>query len=358
MPSKKLNLVGPNVDFWLVGGGSIIFLLLAHLLAHFRTIPSIDSYFLNIGLTAGFLAIFVNNPHFTISYKLAYSQGLSFIKQHYFCLVIVPLSLVLTFTLAYSSFATFGKSAMETLVQVLFLTVGWHYTKQSYGCTMVYASFEKYYFTWFQKQSLRYQLLSVWWVAVAHSNLGHSEFHYYSLPYTSFNLSHVTYNGVLFVWFLLTLNVLYNVFWKAYKASGRLPPINVVAPWLAMILWWHPWSRQEEFYLFVVPFFHSIQYLAFVYKVEATKSLESHLSQERQLLKNILSISALLTLTWFYFELVPNHLDYALSTFDDFRIEFFIISAMLFINIHHYFLDHVLWRFENQSIKKYLLASN
>jgi len=29
---------------------------------------------------------------------------------------------------------------------------------------------------------------------------------------------------------------------------------------------------------------------------------------------------------------------------------------MLFINIHHYFIDNVLWRFKDPEIQKYLLA--
>ena len=44
------------------------------------------------------------------------------------------------------------------------------------------------------------------------------------------------------------------------------------------------------------------------------------------------------------------------GTFDAWRVYFFFIAAMLFINIHHYFIDNVLWRFHNKEVRELLLA--
>ena len=35
---------------------------------------------------------------------------------------------------------------------------------------------------------------------------------------------------------------------------------------------------------------------------------------------------------------------------------FFFTAAMLFINVHHYFFDNVLWRFKNPEVRAYLLS--
>jgi hypothetical protein len=35
---------------------------------------------------------------------------------------------------------------------------------------------------------------------------------------------------------------------------------------------------------------------------------------------------------------------------------FFFTAAMLFINIHHYFIDNVIWRFKDPEVRNYLLA--
>ena len=56
------------------------------------------------------------------------------------------------------------------------------------------------------------------------------------------------------------------------------------------------------------------------------------------------------------FELVPNTLDTAIGTFAAWNMFFFFTAAMLFINVHHYFIDNVLWRFKDPEIRAYLLS--
>ena len=48
--------------------------------------------------------------------------------------------------------------------------------------------------------------------------------------------------------------------------------------------------------------------------------------------------------------------DNLLGTYNSWQMFFFFTAAMLFINIHHYFIDNVLWRFKDPEIQKYLLA--
>jgi hypothetical protein len=59
---------------------------------------------------------------------------------------------------------------------------------------------------------------------------------------------------------------------------------------------------------------------------------------------------------WLSFELLPHAADTALQTFNTWRMFFFFTASMLFINIHHYFIDNVVWRFKDPVIRKHLLA--
>ena len=59
---------------------------------------------------------------------------------------------------------------------------------------------------------------------------------------------------------------------------------------------------------------------------------------------------------WLVFEFVPDAMDSRLGTFDAWGMSFFITAAMLFINIHHYFIDNVLWRFKDPHVRAYLLG--
>ena len=54
--------------------------------------------------------------------------------------------------------------------------------------------------------------------------------------------------------------------------------------------------------------------------------------------------------------LSTNTLDTALGTFAAWQMFFFFTAAMLFINVHHYFIDNVLWRFKNPEVRAYLLS--
>ena len=54
---------------------------------------------------------------------------------------------------------------------VMLFTVGWHYTKQVFGCMMVYAYFDKYPMSLRQRTITKYALLSIWWLNFAYGNV-------------------------------------------------------------------------------------------------------------------------------------------------------------------------------------------
>ena len=125
----------------------------------------------------------------------------------------------------------------------------------------------------------------------------------------------------------------------------------MVVPFVALYAWWLPITRQYEFFFLLTPLFHSLQYMAFVYKMEDTRIRGLRHPEIRGTLLIIGTIVA----GWMVFELLPNQLDTALGTFDSWQMFFFFTGAMLFINIHHYFIDNVLWRFRDPAVQTYLL---
>jgi hypothetical protein len=98
--------------------------------------------------------------------------------------------------------------------------------------------------------------------------------------------------------------------------------------------------------------FHSLQYLTFAYKMEHTRLR----GEPRRELKATILVSGLVLAGWLAFELVPNTLDVAVGTFAAWNMFFFFTAAMLFINVHHYFIDNVLWRFKDPEVRAYLLS--
>ena len=76
--------------------------------------------------------------------------------------------------------------SVHARVHAMFFTVGWHYTKQAFGCMMVYASFDGYRFTIAQRNLVKWNLLEPLvaqfrgWQLGARCRLTFSDFRYYS----------------------------------------------------------------------------------------------------------------------------------------------------------------------------------
>ena len=369
------------VDFWLLGGASLLVWLVMMSLQGFRTSWAVDQHFKNLTFTAASLSLLINYPHFLVSYKLAYRRGHGFVLTHWYQLIAVPLSLLAIFAVAYAFYDTsvgrlpfmsslaqgvggwvgaanvlsgprLGDLLFTGVFNLMLLTVGWHYTKQVFGCMMVYGYFDGYKMTQGQRDLTKRALLTIWVMNFVYTNIGgtqnvFSQFRYYSfdLPDIAGPLSQLLVLGGLAL-------VIYRVFYANYRDHGAVPSINMLVPFVALYVWWMPETRQFEFYFLLTPMFHSLQYLAFVYKMEDTR-LRGEPHRE---LKATLLVSGLVLAGWLAFEMVPNTLDTALGTFTAWNMFFFFTAAMLFINVHHYFIDNVLWRFKDPEIRAYLLS--
>jgi hypothetical protein len=365
-PARPRALTTRFLDFWLLGGASLLVWLVMTSVQGFRASWAIDQHFKNLTYTAASLSLFINYPHFLISYKLAYGRGRRFVVSHWYQLLAVPAALAAIFAIAFLAYdmpigqIPLMRAATPRLGDLLFtgvfnlmmLTVGWHYTKQVFGCMMVYAYFDGYQMTQAQRDLTKRALLTIWVMNFVHTNIGgsqnvFSQFRYYSfdLPDIAGPLSQLLVLGGLCL-------VVYKVFYANYRERGAVPGWNMLVPFVALYVWWMPQTRQFEFYFLLTPLFHSLQYLAFVYKMEDTR-LRSEPHREARATALVVGI---VLAGWLAFEFVPNSLDNVLGTFNAWQMFFFFTAAMLFINIHHYFIDNVLWRFRDPEVRAYLLS--
>jgi hypothetical protein len=369
------------LDFWLLGGASVLVWLVMMSLQGFRTSWAIDQHFKNLTYTAASLSLLINYPHFLISYRLAYRRGPAFVLSHWYQLIAVPVALLAIFLVAFAAYNVpvtqvpllsplaqgiggwvgadrvlsgprLGDLLFTAVFNLMLLTVGWHYTKQVFGCMMVYGYFDGYKLTQAQRDLTKRALLTIWVMNFVYTNIGgaqnvFSQFRYYSFDFPDIAgpLSQLLVLGGLAL-------VIWKVFYANYRDHGAVPSVNMLVPFIALYVWWMPETRQFEFYFLLTPMFHSLQYLAFVYKMEDTR-LRGEPQRE---LKATLLVTGLVLAGWLAFEMVPNTLDTALGTFTAWHMFFFFTAAMLFINVHHYFIDNVLWRFKDPEVRAYLLS--
>ena len=347
----------------------------------FRTSWAVDQHFRNLTYTTASLSLLVNYPHFLVSYKLAYSRGRAFIIRNWWQLIVVPVGLVGVFGVAFLAYdvpvaelppvsalssvvGAWGTNAQvlagPRLGDLLFgltfnlmiFTVGWHYTKQVFGCMMVYAYFDRYAMTPAQRTMTKWALLSIWGMNFVYNNISGTQSTFSQFNYHLLDLPDVAAPISLVVVFAGLLTVVYKVFFANYRSTGQRPSLNMLAPFIALYVWWLPQTRQYEFYFLLTPLFHSLQYLAFVYKMEDGRL---RTRPHREVRATALVVGLVLA-GWLAFEFVPNTVDNALGTFTSWQMFFFFTAAMLFINIHHYFIDNVLWRFRDPQVRTYLLS--
>lgn len=368
-----------SLDFWLIGGLSILCWFPFYVFAD--NINSIDSFTYNISWVAFYLAYFINYPHFMASYKLAYGQGREFVTGNWFQLLLVPALLVLVIALGLlfgdTSFAdsdiarglnntlaglgidsrvgrysSSGSEMLAWLVMFMFFTVGWHYSKQAFGCMMVYAKFDNYRLGNLERNLIRYSLLSTWWITWLNLNTSATSFPYYGLTIHNLGLPRVLFDvsvGIVIVMYLLLLVMMV----RKYLRDGSIPSATFLVPMVALLLWHVPLFSNPQYFYFIA-MFHSLQYLPFVAKVEKTRYRRAGIASPLRGLAVFFAL--MLVLGYFSFDLIPNGLDKVTDSQVAWGFSYFLIAFLAFINIHHYFIDNVLWRFKTRQVRELLLG--
>ena len=189
----RSSLTTPTLDFWLLGGISVVVWLAMSLADGFRAHSwAIAHHYNNLLAISASLSLICNYPHFMASYKLAYGRGPRFVLRHAFQLLLVPSALValifcghrlyfedpgaarallLKVNLGLTSIGldtaigrapTLGKELMGLAICFMHFTVGWHYSKQVFGCMMVYGRFDGYGLSASQRRLIKASLFSIW----------------------------------------------------------------------------------------------------------------------------------------------------------------------------------------------------
>lgn len=376
--TRDFLFISRGLDFWMIGGVSILLWIPVYFLQD--TIGLIKSLSLGIPTTAYFLAYAVNYPHFMMSYKLAYLQGKRFILENWFQLVFVPAGLLLAFFFSYQLWSSptqgngflqfindilsavglatrvglypsLGAEILGVMVNLLYFTVGWHYSKQTFGCMMVYAKFDNYRMGNIERNILRYGLLSTWWVSWLSANCAQGSYPFYgldihrlNLPYVWFQASYVIV-GLMFAFVLVT-------FVRIYNRDRKLPSINFLVPMCALLIWHVPLFGNPQFF-YVLAFFHSLQYFPFVARVEQSRYRNNKRRNPHMRLFGFFAI--MVVFGYLFFDYFPNSFDNITDSDTMLKLAFFMISFQVFINVHHYFIDNVLWRFKNREVRELLL---
>ncbi|RWD43345.1 MAG: hypothetical protein EOS36_32635 [Mesorhizobium sp.] len=358
-------LFGPVADFLMLGGGA--FLILPILLL----VPL--EYEGLVAATMVVVAYLVNYPHFAHSYQIFYRNfgrklsgkgyDRSLQLRYIFAGIVVPVIMGAFF--AYGA-ATANTRLLGYAANAMFFFVGWHYVKQGYGMLMVDAVLKRKFFDDRDKRVLLVNSYAVWILAWLQTNTAVTQGKYYGLEYYTFAAPSWIANIALLAAVASTaVTVLMLI--NRWRKNGRALPYNGIVAYVASLYLWILIARINPLWLLVVPALHSLQYLAVVWRYQTNVERDGQDAGKDPQPKILSFLGPLYRLRvlgfivgggalgYLGFWLIPFVLT-ALIPYDRQVLgsSLFFFIVLIFINVHHYFLDNVMWRRGNPEVSKYL----
>ncbi|HEY8278892.1 MAG TPA: hypothetical protein VIH99_04670 [Bdellovibrionota bacterium] len=344
-------LLSPLADIFMVGGGSLIFFFVANMFVSHQA-PSSE-----VGWFIFNLSFFANFPHFLSSYHMLYGDFRRhiFTKARYFWAGVVAPALIVA-TIVYGFYFA-NKTILSGLINSMFFFVGWHYVKQTFGGMVVSNAINKIYYSKTERWAIKANLFSLWFLSWVSSNLSGEKYDYEGVEYFVMNVP-VWLNTVALAIVGVTALWAIGTHVKKYlDKGGNVITAPAFACWASLYAWYLPSLYHPTFFQ-MVPFFHSLQYLLFVVAFRKNKAAAGGVetpAQRRRFLFEFYGQLGFMAVTgaafmWF----LPHWID---GKWPNAMIPTAVMfSATIFINVHHYFIDNVLWRSDNEEMKRYLFS--
>jgi len=370
--AKPGYLFHPIFDFLLVGGGSIVCFVLFQLFIGNDNKETVGPQVLAFTIT---LSIFINYPHFAHSYQLLYAGFARRILgpgtdrltrlRYIWAGLIVPVLVV-----AFLIYATqqSGPRILSFAVNGMLFFVGWHYVKQGYGMLIVLSALRKIYFSATEKRILLANSYVIWLCAWLNFNATYDADRRWGLVAATLDVP----GGLVMLGQLAAaVTTAIFIFLMVRRAVVLKKPtsVNGLVGYCSAAYLWLLAARLDPVFLFVIPAFHSLQYLLFVWRFQLNKTQASAARRPRLRrlglgtpLQGLAAFAGFIllgeALGWFGFEGLPRALDLTIPyDYSMWGSGLFLFMFVMFINIHHYFIDNVIWRKENDEVRQYLFAT-
>ncbi len=358
-PPRARGSRGRLTEFLLVGGVTPLLFPLSWLL---RSRLGLDPAEYAVGFTMFHAAFIINDPHFAVTYLLFYKDlraralGDQFSPPQRLRYLLVGFLVPLLLS-AWVIAALSMRSApmLGWMMELMFLLVGWHYVKQGFGVVTVLAARRGVRFNPRERLAILAHCFAGWAYAWASPAVPGREVEEKGVVYMA--LAHPPLlDRITHVVFLSTTLPLIWVLVQKWRREGRLPLITPLTALLCSIWPWSIYSSVDPLVRYVIPALHSVQYLYFVWLLKGNEAREREgppwFERSAGVRLGLLSLSAL-ALGFLLFHGVPAVLDGARALRGAARASealgptpnFAAIYA--FVNIHHYFMDTVIWRREN-----------
>lgn len=367
-PARPPRELGREVgEFLLVGGATWLLFPICWLLERWL---GMDPAIYHMSFIAFYAAFVINDPHFGVTYLLFYRHvkerafgaeyGLAQRVRYLVGGFVVPVVLLVWAAVA---LITPSVQAIGLMVQLMFLLVGWHYVKQGFGVLTVLSARRGFSFKPLERRIMLAHCYIGWAYAWASPFDPGTLFEEHGVVYQS--LTHPSWLEPLTLALFVASTVgLVFVLGRRLVTRAAFPPLTPLIGFLVTVWLWTIFTSIDPLMAYLIPGLHSLQYLYFVWilrrnKARATqRPLGSGMPAMLQL--GLLALGALLV-GWTLFRIGPMVLgdvmpalpkDGGGQALDSGRRTLlgatpYAAVLLAMVNIHHYFMDHVIWRREN-----------
>jgi hypothetical protein len=364
------------LEFLITGGATLLLIPLAY---WYRKHAGLDHSVYVVSFLAFYAAYLINDPHFAASYMLFYknvrarlsgeefqgAQRIRFLISGF----VVPAVLVgwIVFALTTQSAAIMGG-----MVQLMFFLVGWHYVKQGFGVLTVLSGRNGVRFSPRERFIALAHCFSAWAYAWTSPRETSGQYNEWGIVYTA--LSHPAWiEPITRVAFIASSLALAWAVIERVRKHQPLPPLAASCGFFMALWLWTVYSNFDPLIAYVIPGLHSLQYWYFVYLLKRNEArsdarsgnLEGSWVDRLSTMfgpiwgrLGLFFVTAVF-LAYLGFNGIPDFIDRNLVATvamngpdpDVSTVGLgatpYLAAFSTFINIHHYFMDHVIWRREN-----------
>jgi hypothetical protein len=332
--------VSAPVDAFLIGGASLLLYGVFRLRPDLAASPSVASL-------AATLVWVCNYPHFaSTNYRLYHSRSSR--SQYPLTSYVTPVVMVVAVIGCYLS-----PSAVAPLfVKLYLLWSPYHFSGQTLGITMVYARRAGFAIDGWLRRALTAFIFLTFAVQSAWAEVGLHVNPFYGVRYPTLGVPlwlPQTLSKLMWITLAATIALLV---WKALNGGPRVPWI-VLLPAFTQYVWFVATPAGQ--FAYMVPFFHSLQYLLIAWSVQMKDGLA-----ERRRAPSVGYVWSEST-RWMAINIAGGYaLFWALpqlgSQFGK-SLAFSTAVMLAAIQVHHFFVDGVIWRLHNPAARAPLSSS-
>lgn len=359
-PPRSQSRVQSLVELAMVGGLTLLLYPLSWLV---RQVVPLDDAELAVGFTAFWGAHVINDPHFAVTYLLFYENGKARALgdalppalrwRWWLSGVVVPL---VVGAFGIGAVLTESNQAVGSMVQLMFLLVGWHYGKQGFGAMSVLCARRGVRFSAVERRVLLAHVYVGWLFSWASPHEPGGLRVQKGVFYDT--LAHPIWleKVLLLAMIVSSLALMAMLARKASREGAAVLGTPLVA--FLVSLWaWLIFSGVDPLVRYVTPAMHAIQYLWFVrlLKTNESRAREQALLGSAKTRLRVITVGAL-GLGFVLFDLMPEALDVFLLPERGWENGAmgetpWLAMTYVFVNVHHYAMDAVIWRRENPATR-------